>query len=52
VVETGGKGVYVTVSQEKWDKSKQYIGDIVEELSRMNVLNHKNLKGSEGFSFT
>jgi hypothetical protein len=49
VVETNGEGVYVTVSQEKWDKSKRYIGDIVEELSRMNVLNHKELERKRGF---
>jgi hypothetical protein len=41
--------VYVTVSQEKWDKSKRYIGDIVEELSRTSELNHKELEKKRGF---
>jgi hypothetical protein len=49
VVETDSQGVYVTVSQEKWDKSKRYIGDIVEELSRTNQLNHKELERKRGF---
>jgi hypothetical protein len=49
VVETDGQGVYVTVSQEKWDKSKRYIGDIVEELSRTSQLNHKELEKKRGF---
>jgi hypothetical protein len=44
VVETDGEGVYVTVSQEKWDKSKRYIGDIVEGLSWTQMLNHKDLE--------
>jgi hypothetical protein len=43
-VETDGQGVYVTVSQDKWDKLKRYIGDLVEELSRANILNHKELE--------
>jgi hypothetical protein len=41
VVETSDDGVFVTVSQEKWDKCKRYIGDIVEELNRTQQLNHK-----------
>ena len=49
VVETDGQGVYVTVSQERWDKSKRYIGDIVEELSRTSELNHKELEKKRGF---
>jgi hypothetical protein len=49
VVETDGQGVYVTVSQETWDKSKRYIGNIVEELSRTSQLNHKELEKKRGF---
>jgi hypothetical protein len=49
VAETDGEGVCVTVSQEKWDKSKRCIGDIVEELSRTSVLNHKDLERKRGF---
>ena len=49
VVETNGVGVYVTISQERWDKSKRYIGDIVEELSRTKELNHKELEKKRGF---
>jgi hypothetical protein len=32
VVETNDDGVFVTVSQEKWDKCKRYIGDIIEDM--------------------
>jgi hypothetical protein len=49
VVETSDDGVFVTVSQEKWDKCKRYIGDIVEELSRTQQLNHKELERKQGF---
>jgi hypothetical protein len=49
VVETDGQGVYVTISQEKWDKLKRYIGDILEELSRMKELSHKELERKQGF---
>jgi hypothetical protein len=49
VVETSEEGVFVTVSQEKWDKCKRYIGDIVEELNRSQKLNHKELEKKRGF---
>ena len=49
VVETTDKGVFVTVSQEKWDKCKRYIGDIIEELGRTQQLNHKELEKKRGF---
>jgi hypothetical protein len=49
IVETDGRGVYVTVSQEKWDKTKRYIGDIVEELTRTKMLGHKDLERKRGF---
>jgi hypothetical protein len=49
LVEMDGQGVYVTVSQDKWDKSKRYIADIVEAFSRANVLNHKDLEKKQGF---
>ena len=44
IVETSKEGVFVTVSQEKWDKCKRYIRDIVEELNRTQQLNHKELE--------
>ena len=49
VVETSQEGVFVTVSQEKWDKCKRYIGDIVGELNRTQQLNHKELEKKRGF---
>jgi hypothetical protein len=49
VVETSQEGVFVTVSQEKWDKCKRYIGDIVEEMNRTQQLNHKELEKKRGF---
>ena len=49
IVETDDLGVYVTVSQEKWDKTKRHIGDITEELSRTNMLCHKDLERKRGF---
>jgi hypothetical protein len=39
----------VTVSQEKWDKTKRYIGDIVEELTRTKMLDHKDLERKRRF---
>jgi hypothetical protein len=36
----------MTVSQEKWDKSKQYLEDMVEELSQSNILTTRSWKGS------
>jgi hypothetical protein len=49
VVETSDEGVFVTVSQEKWDKCNRYIGDIIEELSKTQQLNHKELEKKRGF---
>ena len=49
VVETSKEGVYVTVSREKWDKCKRYIGDIVGKLNRTQQLNHKELEKKRGF---
>jgi hypothetical protein len=41
--------VFVTVSQEKWDKCKRYIGDIIEEMNCTHQLNHKELEKKRGF---
>ena len=48
IIETDGQGEYVTVSQERWDKSERYIGGIVEDLSRTSELNHKELEKKRG----
>ena len=51
IVETTEEGVYVTVSQEKWDKCRRYIGEIVGELkqSRDDTLEFKPLERKRGF---
>lgn len=51
IVETTDEGVFVTVSQDKWDKCRRYIGEIVEELgsSGDNTLDFKALKRKRGF---
>jgi hypothetical protein len=51
IVETNPTGVYVTVSQEKWDKSRRYIGEIVDELasSKDSTLDRKALEKKRGF---
>jgi hypothetical protein len=48
-VETDGQGIYVSVSQEKWDKWKLCIGDIVKELSQTKELSQKELDRKQGF---
>jgi hypothetical protein len=49
--ETTEVGVYVTVSQEKWDKCRRYIGEIGGELhqSRDNTLEFKPLERKRFF---
>ena len=51
IVETNPSGVYVTVSQEKWDKSRRYIGEIIDELSssKDSTLDRKALERKRGF---
>ena len=51
IVETTEEGVFVTVSQEKWDKCRRYIGEIVRELvsSGDNTLEFKALERKQGF---
>jgi hypothetical protein len=40
-VEATDEGVFITVPQEKWEKSQRYIGEIIDEL--------KSLRGSLDF---
>jgi hypothetical protein len=49
ISETNGQRMFVTVSQEKWDKTRWYIGDIVEEIFWSTVLTHKELERKRGF---
>jgi hypothetical protein len=50
IVESTDKGVFVTVSQEKWEKLRRYIGEIIEELvSLEGTLDFKNLEKKQGF---
>jgi hypothetical protein len=51
IVETTEEGVFVTVSQEKWDKCRKYIGEIVGGLvsSGDNTLEFKALERKRGF---
>jgi hypothetical protein len=51
IVETTEAGVYVTVSQEKWDKCRRYIGEIVGELhqSGEDTLEFKPLERKRDF---
>jgi hypothetical protein len=51
IVETTEEGVYGMVSQEKWDKCRRYIGEIVGELqqSRDGTLEFKPLERKRGF---
>jgi hypothetical protein len=45
-----GKGVFVTVSQEKWDKVRTMIEATREELERNGeCANHKELERQRGF---
>lgn len=42
--------VFVTASQEKWEKSRRYIGEIIVELkSSRGVLDFKGLERKQGF---
>jgi hypothetical protein len=50
IVESTDEGVFVTVSQEKWEKSRRYIGEIIEELaSSGDTLDFKSLEKKPGF---
>ena len=50
IVESTDEGVFVTVSQEKWEKSRRYIGEIISELKASNgVLEFKGLERKRGF---
>jgi hypothetical protein len=50
VISTDGKGVFVTVSQEKWDKARTMIEATREELaSNGGCTNHKELERRRGF---
>jgi hypothetical protein len=42
-VEATEEGVYVTVSQEKWEKSRRYIGEVIAELNDSSTLDFKDL---------
>jgi hypothetical protein len=50
IVESTEEGVFVTVSQEKWEKSRRYIGDIIAELKDAGgMLEFKELEKKRGF---
>jgi hypothetical protein len=50
VISTDGRGVYVTVSQEKWDKAKAMIASMLKELEDNDgLLKHKELERKRGF---
>jgi hypothetical protein len=51
IVETTEAGVYVTVSQEKWDKCRRFIGKIMGELQQSgdDTLEFKPLERKRGF---
>eukprot|EP00980_Cylindrotheca_fusiformis_P019180 scaffold6510_cov122-Cylindrotheca_fusiformis.AAC.2 len=51
IVETMESGVYVMVDQEKWSKSRRYIGEILHELqsSKEGSLDFKALEKKRGF---
>jgi hypothetical protein len=49
-VESTDEGVYVTISQEKWDNSRRYFGNIIAEMFSSNgLLNFKALEKKRGF---
>jgi hypothetical protein len=48
-VEATEDGVYVTVSQEKWKKSRRYIGEVIAELNDSSTLDFKDLERKRGF---
>eukprot|EP00980_Cylindrotheca_fusiformis_P026387 scaffold16048_cov85-Cylindrotheca_fusiformis.AAC.1 len=51
IVEAQDDGVYVTVDQEKWTKSRRYMGEILNELqtSGDHSLDFKQLEKKRGF---
>jgi hypothetical protein len=50
IVTTDESGVSVSVSQERWDKTKQILLDMAEILERNNPeLSHKQLFSNQGF---
>jgi hypothetical protein len=50
VILTDDKGVYVTVSQEKWEKSRSMAVDTLQELKDNDGwLDHKTLERRRGF---
>ena len=50
VISTDGEGVFVTVSQEKWEKSQGMIADTIAEMIRDDSwLDHKALERRRGF---
>jgi hypothetical protein len=50
IVEATDEGVYVTVSQEKWENSQRYIGEIISELSdSQGSLDFKGLERKRRF---
>ena len=51
VVTTDSESVNVLVSQEKWDKTRKYIGEIMKELdgSTTGKVEHKPLERKRGF---
>jgi len=51
IVETTDDGVVVMVDQEKWEKSRRYLGEILEELraSKDDSLDFKALEKKRGF---
>jgi hypothetical protein len=50
VVSTDDEGVYVSVSQEKWDKAKQMVKDTIAEVNNSeDMLDRKILESRRGF---
>jgi hypothetical protein len=50
VISTDGEGVYVTVSQEKWEKAQAQIKSTLEEMDAgEDWLDHKTLEKRRGF---
>ena len=50
VISTDGEGVFVTVSQEKWDKAREMVRAILEEMQlNQGWLDHKPLERKRGF---
>ena len=49
VVAVTPEGPGVSVSQEKWDKTRRYIAEMQEELAETGELKHKDLEKKRGF---